>query len=233
MIRKTREGRSQIVAAGSKRCCRAVETRFLAALCMCGNVAAAARSVGFTEGCIWQRRRKYPAFALALEEVLEEAEIRIEYRLAAMGSDLAASRLDSSEAVRRGAGEAAEAGAKEGPSVEGLPDPLARATRELAFDADLAFRFLKWREAKRQGRQPRQGRAAAKLWTFEESTEPLDKKVKAVGARHEKEQLAKGWVKDENGYLIPPGWVRAAPGAGGGAGAEEGGDGTAGGGEGA
>jgi hypothetical protein len=38
--------------------------------------------VGFSEGCIAQRRRKWPDFARRMEETLEDAEMALEYRLA-------------------------------------------------------------------------------------------------------------------------------------------------------
>lgn len=193
VIRRGRGGRMQIITSGSKRWSKAVEDGFLAALGMCGNVAAAARAVGFGESCVWRRRRTWPAFERAMDQVLDEAEIRIEYRLAAMGSDIAAAgtgRPDGSEGM--------------GTVTSDCP-PEA-----LKFDPDLAFRFLKWREEKRRGRTPRGGRPE-KRWTFEESIEHLDKKLKAFGRRREGERLAQGWSKDEEGRMIPPGWVRAKP----------------------
>jgi len=44
--------------------------------------------------------------------------------------------------------------------------------------------------------------------SFDESIALLDKKLKAFGARQRKEQLAQGWAEDEEGRMIPPGWVR-------------------------
>ncbi|WP_166041022.1 hypothetical protein [Sphingosinicella sp. YJ22] len=212
VIRKAPNGRTQIVTAGPKRWSQKVEARFLAALGMCGNVAAAARSVGFSEGAIWQRRRKFTAFAQAMEEVLEEAEIRIEFRLAAMGSDLAAAGLDSFAATEAAANRyGAENRDGAGSSDHPHPRPLPQAGGETPFDADMAFRFLKWREAKRQGRAPRQGHGAPKRMSFEDSIALLDKKLKAFGARHRREQLAQGWAEDEAGRMIPPGWVRSEP----------------------
>ena len=199
VIKRGRGGRMQIVASGTKRWSKAVEERFLAALGMCGNVAAAARAVGFTESCVWQRRRKWPAFESAMDQVFEEAEIRIEYRLAAMGSDIAAAgpgRSDGSDAAP---------GAEMGTVTSNCPPDCP--PEALKFDPDLAFRFLRWREEKRRGRAPRGGRPE-KRWTFEESIELLGKKLKAFGRREEARKLAEGWTKDEEGRMIPPGWVR-------------------------
>ena len=88
VIRKGEGGRLMIVASGPKRWNRTVEDRFFAALRMCGNVAASARAVGFGESCVWQRRAKWPAFAAAMDQVLDEAEVRLEFRIASMGSEV-------------------------------------------------------------------------------------------------------------------------------------------------
>ena len=199
VIRKAPNGQTQIVVAGPKRWSQKVEARFLAALGTCGNVAAAARAVGFSESCVWQRRRKFPAFERAMEEVLEEAEIRIEFRMAAMGSDFAAADLGR---------EVEESGAD--PTDSPHPHPLPQAGGEFPFDADLAFRFLKWREAKRQGRASAQGRWAA-LPDVEEVRARIVSRVEAITRHRDRERLAQGWVEDGDGNWIPPGWVRAEP----------------------
>ncbi|HWH21669.1 MAG TPA: hypothetical protein VNT25_00050, partial [Allosphingosinicella sp.] len=49
VIKRGRGGRTQIVASGPKRWNRGVEDRFLSALGMCGNIAAAALSEGGKE----------------------------------------------------------------------------------------------------------------------------------------------------------------------------------------
>ena len=116
-------GRLQLRKAGEKRWSRAVEERFFAILTMCGNIAASARAVGFTDSCIAQRRRKYPEFERRFEETLDDAEVEIEFRVAAE--------------VRKSRPAAA------GTDGAGAPGPL---------DLDAAIRFLRWREEKRRGR---------------------------------------------------------------------------------
>ncbi len=123
VIKRGRGGRLQLVAAGAKRWCKAVDERFFATLGMCGNIAASARAVGFSESCVWQRRRTWPDFARRMEEVLEEAEVRIEFRIASIGN-----------------------GAEAGPGTN------ASHCAPIPFDPDFALRFLKWREEKRSGR---------------------------------------------------------------------------------
>ena len=36
-------------------------------------------------------------------------------------------------------------------------------------------------------------------------------KIEAIRAMQQQEQQAEGWSQDEQGRMIPPGWVRAAP----------------------
>lgn len=115
-------GRLQMQKAGEKRWSRAVEDRFFATLAMCGNIAASARAVGFSQSCIDQRRRRWPDFTRRLEEALDDAEVEIEFRVAAEV-------------------QGKFSGADGRPAIE--PGPL---------DMDSAMRFLKWRQEKRAGR---------------------------------------------------------------------------------
>ena len=187
VIKRSRSGRTQIIRAGAKRWSKAIEDRFFAALSMCGNVAAAARAVGFTEGCIWARRRNWSAFRARMEEALDEAEINIEFRLASMGCDL-------------GTAGGEEAGM--GTVTSDCPLP---------FDPDLALRYLKWRQLKRTGQSGRRGRFPAER-PFEEVVESIMTKVEAIDRHENKRLLEEGWNQDEEtGRMIPPGWVRADP----------------------
>jgi hypothetical protein len=170
MIKRGKGGRLQMVTAGKGRWSAQIETEFLERLRSCGNVRAAARAVGFTEGTVWARRRQWPAFAEAMEAVLEEAELALEYRIACMGNNV-------------GDGEDLD-GPTPDPSLsgrgeEGAPDRDAGPVVEpVAFDLDAAMRFLKWREEKRRGR----GRWAprGKPPSIEEVTEKLVRRVEAI-----------------------------------------------------
>jgi hypothetical protein len=159
-IRRGKRGRLQLVSSGEDRWNAAVERRFLEALRACGSVRGAARAVGFSEGTIWERRRKWPAFAKALEVLLDEAELALEFRLGCLGSDVAPTRED-------------EPGESEVPPVE-----------EVKFDPDSAMRFLKWREEKRRGR----GRWAprAKPPSIEQVTEKIVRRVLAIKRHRER-----------------------------------------------
>jgi len=194
VIKRSRSGRTQIIRAGAKRWSKGIEARFFAALSICGNVAAAARAVGFTEGCIWQRRRKWPAFHRRMEEGLDEAEINIEFRLASMGSDLGAVGLEEND----GGARASTALGTNG--IAALP-----------FDPDLALRFLKWRQQKRHGRAAPRGKSPRER-PFEEVVDSIMAKVEAIDRHENKRLLEEGWSQDDaTGRMIPPGWVRSAP----------------------
>jgi hypothetical protein len=161
MIKRGKKGRLQLVSAGEDRWNAAVERRFLEALRVCGSVRGAARAVGFSEGTIWARRRKWPAFAKALEELLDEAELALEFRLGCLGSDIVPAE--------------GEPGAEESmvPPMHSVP-----------LDPDFAMRFLKWREEKRRGR----GRWAprAKPPTIEQVTEKIVRRVLAIKRHRER-----------------------------------------------
>ena len=153
-IRRGKKGRLQIVAAGEVRWSAAVERRFMEALRAFGSVRAAARAVGFSEGAIWNRRRKWPAFAEELERLLEEAEVALEFRIACMGSDVIA----------------------DPEAADGAPGDAPFAP--MSFDPDFAMRFLKWREEKKRGRGRRTPRS--KPPSIEQVTETIVRRVEAI-----------------------------------------------------
>ena len=164
VIKRGRDGRLQLVAAGAKRWSRPVEERFFAALSASGTISAAARAVGFSVNCIDLRRRKWPDFARRMEEALEAAEVEIEFRLADR------SRGPAAERGSPGGGGAGEAGAGE-----------AGAMAE-KFDPDLALRFLRFREEKRRGRAKGRGRGPVPR-RLEDVKESILQKLEAI-ARH-------------------------------------------------
>lgn len=199
VVRRGSDGRMKVVKAGPRRWSGPVEDRFFAALSATGNIAAAARSVGFSLSTIAHRRRKWPDFARRLEEALEDAEVALEFRLA----------------VSSGGWGGIEEAEPERPSIlpsqeyEVAPDPAAGGSGD--FDADLAMRFLKWREEKRRGGVRRgRGRMPPEP-SIEEVRDTVLTRIAALRRHREREQLANGWSKDEEGRMIPPGWVREKP----------------------
>ncbi|MFL6846593.1 MAG: hypothetical protein ACJ8ER_17140 [Allosphingosinicella sp.] len=157
MIRRGKKGRLQRVATGENRWNGAVERRFMDALRATGSVAAAARAVGFSEGSIWDRRRKQPGFAEAMEKLLEEAELSLELRLACTSRDALAD----------------EAGA-EGRVAPAVPE---------RFDPEAALRFLKWREEKRRGKRRTPW---AKPPSIDEVTAKIIRQVEAIKRQRER-----------------------------------------------
>jgi hypothetical protein len=149
-------GRLQMQKAGEKRWSRTVEDRFFATLAVCGNIAASARAVGFSQSCIDQRRRKWPDFARRLEEALDDAEVEIEFRMAAEVRGRRASAATDGEMA-----------------IE--PGPL---------DMDAAMRFLKWRQEKKAGRG-RRGRMPEPP-SIEAVTEKIVKRVEAIKRHRER-----------------------------------------------
>ena len=88
IIRRSRGGRLQVIAAAPGRWSKELEERFLAILAHCGNVEKSARAVGFSGTDMFRRRREWPGFARRWEAALEEAEVRLEFRLACWGNDV-------------------------------------------------------------------------------------------------------------------------------------------------
>lgn len=192
-VRRSCDGRTKIVRTRARMWSRRAEDLFLDTLRGCGNISAAARAVGFSTTMIWQRRRKWPAFARRVEEALEEAELVLEFRLATIGNDRCP--ID---------GEPGDAAAA----------PQADAEERPRFDPEFALRFLKWREEKRRGR-PVRGAWAGEPRDVEGMRERILTQINAIKRRSEREQLAEGWTRDETTErMIPPGWVRVEPGGG-------------------
>jgi hypothetical protein len=127
-IRRGRNGRLQIVATRAGKWNKAMEEDYFDVLRATGNHAAAARAVGVSESLIWQRRRAWPGFRARIEETLEEAELMLEFRLSAHGTNV-------------------------GVGIEGAGREARAATvsPEALFDPEFALRFLRWREEKRRG----------------------------------------------------------------------------------
>jgi hypothetical protein len=166
-IRRGKRGRLQLVAAGEVRWNAAGERRFVEALRACGSVRGAAHAVGFSEGTIWERRRKWPAFAEALEQLLDEAELSLQFRIASMGNNVLPGADEGSAEDEPAEGEMTQL-----EKDEALPPP------SLPFDPDFAMRFLKWREEKRRGGGRRGPRARPP--SREEVTEKIIRQVEAI-----------------------------------------------------
>jgi len=123
VIRRGRGGRTQLVAAGTHWWSVKDDARFLGHLAATGNAKASARAAGFSAKAAQDRRRRWPGFARAWEEAMQDAEIRLEYRLVS--------------GALNGFGEAA-------------PDHDSFEEAE-PFDPWLAMWILKYRDGRRAG----------------------------------------------------------------------------------
>jgi hypothetical protein len=124
VVRRGIGGRLRVMAAGTRWWTERDDAIFFGNVRATGNVAASARAAGFTPKSAWNRRRRVASFARALDDALEVAEIRLEWRVfqeAASGT----------WAMEPGAFEAEE---------------------PKRFDPWLAMNFLNYRENRRQGR---------------------------------------------------------------------------------
>jgi hypothetical protein len=193
VLRRTRLG-DQLVRVGAGRWSRRAEDVFFAALERTACVREAAAACGFSTNALYARRGAYPEFAVKWARVLAAAKAQIPDLLAA--ATLAS--LDPEAAPRRGLGR--------------LPK----------VNVDQAIRISAMEEKKRErrGRSPHDPEA----WRREEAarkaelTRALNKLLDAAERRLAKGRLAEGWTETEDGLMIPPGWVRAAPDGGEGAG---------------
>jgi hypothetical protein len=103
VIRKGRGGRLRVVAAGPHWWTERHDALFLRHLRATGNVAASARAAGFTPKSAWNRRQRLPAFAWAMDEARDSADLALEFGLAGLalgrgGAEEAGGRLDGEQA---------------------------------------------------------------------------------------------------------------------------------------
>ena len=80
-VRASKGGRPCVVRAGPGRWSVAGERAFLGELAMTANVKAAARAAGVSTVAVYNRRRKWPAFAAAWREAKAEGWERLEWLL--------------------------------------------------------------------------------------------------------------------------------------------------------
>jgi hypothetical protein len=170
VIRRGIGGRLRVMAAGRRWWSGRHDGIFLGHLRASGNVAASARAAGFTPKSAWNRRERSPAFARAMDEALEDAEIGLEYRVIAEASERLGLRPEVAEGERE-----AERG------LDGAAGPGEGGGR---LDLEQAMRILTWRENKRQGRHRR--RRLPPEPTIEAVTEKILRGVRAIKRHRER-----------------------------------------------
>ncbi|HEY0313419.1 MAG TPA: hypothetical protein VGC56_13090 [Allosphingosinicella sp.] len=204
-IRRRRDGRVQIIAVGPGRWSKKIEDRFFAALAACGNIDASARAVGFAGTDMHRRRRQWPAFARRMDEMLEDAELRLELLLASTGNKWVQAEGAGGAGPGAGTGDAGAAAASREGAREAVP-----------FDPEFALRFLKWREEKRRaqgGGGARSSASAARRQAVEDMPieavrEEILRRIDAIRA-HEARREAGGGDSEvtvpekEGGTVLP------------------------------
>lgn len=165
VIRRGVKGRLRVMAAGRHWWTERHDVVFFAHLRATGSVAASARAAGFTPKSAWNRRDRLPGFARAMDEAREDADLALEFQLAAQAQG------DRGDDYR--------------PSGDGDPSQMAVPTEsgpEPRVDADQAMRTLSFRENRKRGRHSRR---RAKPPDIEAVTEKIERLVRAVKRHRE------------------------------------------------
>ena len=160
VIRRTSNGRTQISHVREGGWTAAAEADFLALLRETGNFDWSARAVGFNPVTLYRRQEEWPAFARGCCEALEQAEVRLNYRLVAYAHAL----------LRPPGGET-------GAEPDGGPPAMP-------FDPEAAMRILAFLDRRRDGGTTRGRRKGAPERSFDEVAASILGKIEAI-ERHE------------------------------------------------
>jgi hypothetical protein len=181
VIRRTRGGRTQIALARECEMTGEQEAEFLARLRATGNFSGSARAVGFQPASLFDRYRKWPAFARDCDAAIEEAEIELDFALVAHAHRLL-----------REPGETAEDDGMEGmgtvtsncPREEGMGTPACAGAGTSNCPRE-AMRILAFIDRRRGGRTGRGRRKGPPERSFDEAVASVLAKIAAI-ERHEK-----------------------------------------------
>jgi hypothetical protein len=163
VIRRTRGGRTQIALARECEMDSAAEADFLRRLKATGNFSGSARAIGFQPASLFDRYRKWPAFARACDDAIREAEIVLDFALVAHAHRL----------LGTVAGEEEMGTAEEEVGTVTSNCPLT------------AMRILSFIDRRRGGRTTRGPRKGPPERSFAEAVESVLSKIAAI-ERHEK-----------------------------------------------
>jgi hypothetical protein len=179
VIRRTSTGRMQITLTHEGEWTSEIEAAFLARLRATGNFEASARAVGFQPNSVFARVRKWTAFARDCEEALEQANVKLDYKLVAQA-----------HALLRRPGEPLEEGEEE--------------REDVPFDPEAAMRILGFIDRRRRGRTTRGGRKGPPERPFAEAVKSILAKIEAI-ERHEAmiKERGEGQQEDPHPNLLP------------------------------
>lgn len=180
VIRQSKREGTQIVRAGEGRWSPEAEEIFFGWLGAGWGVRRAAKEAGFSTNALYRRRRLHPDFGARWAEAKGDSVERNDLLL-----------LDSIQwALDPEAVEAAE----------NLPRPTISEAIRIQRLYRTPAGAGKAREA-----EPERPRRDVK-----EVIEQISARLAEIKREQEQEKIDAGWVQDETGYWIPPGWVRAA-----------------------
>jgi hypothetical protein len=179
IVRHSKREGAQIVRAGEGRWSPAVEADFFAWLAAGFGVNHAATQIGFSTTALYQRRLKDPEFARRWAAMREEGLARNDELLI----DSVPRTLDP-EVIA---------------AAEGLPRPT------IAEAIQIQRLYRRDGEPGGRGRHRRWPQPAR---PFEYYRESIARKLDAITGARDSERLESGWLRDEDGNWIPPGWVR-------------------------
>jgi hypothetical protein len=163
VIRRTRGGRTQIALARACEMDAAAEADFIGRLKATGNFSGSARAVGFHPASLFERYRKWPAFARRCDAAIGEAEIVLDFALVAH-----AHRLLRPEAA-----------------AEGMGTPEAEMGTVTSNCPLKAIRILSFIDRRRGGRTTRGSRKGPPERSSEEAVASVLAKIEAI-ERHDR-----------------------------------------------
>jgi|GEM_PF-1752043 len=194
VIRRTRGGRVQIALARECEMTAEIEADFLARLRATGNFSGSARALGFQPASLFERARRWPAFAKDCDEALAEASVQLDYQLVALAHNLLRAEGMGTVTFTRGGASFPRRERESDCPPDALP-----------FDPDRAMRILAFLD-RRRGRGTTRGRhKGPPQRSFDEAVASVLAKIEAI-ERHEQRDrgevdgaspspsMGEGWV---------------------------------------
>lgn len=179
VLRRSKRDGAQIVRAGEGRWTPEIEADFFAWLAAGFGVAHAARQIGFSTVALYRRRTADPGFATRWAAVREEGVARNDGLLI----DVVPRAID--------------------PEVMAIADGLPSPTIDEAIRIQRLYRSPVGGRGGAGRHDPEAGRASEK-----ELNESLVAMLDVLERREAAKRLGEGWIRDEEGNWIPPGWGR-------------------------
>jgi len=177
--RRCREGGTQIVRCGEGRMSPETDRIFLTHLAAGFGVRRSAAQAGFSTNALYARRMLDPAFAAQWEAAKAQCLARNDMLLI----DSVPRTLD--------------------PEVAAAADDLPRPTIAEAIQIQRLYRTTAAGPGRGRGSQE-----PAPAPSAEEIFAELHQRLQEIKREETGEKLASGWVQDEAGNWIPPGWTR-------------------------